>query len=457
MAELGLIPLPDHEPKLRDLRQHFMRLVVDASKTTENINPNRFPGTMALTLSRRHMGMICVSDYVALEKSDGTRYMLLALSSHVFLIDRLMKFYVVDPNPNILSMETFEPQNDTILDGELVRNLITQEYEFLIYDAVIIDGKFEVGTMDFRARMSQAELFVISMRVTTPVATGRLRMRLKDYYEKKDVRKLFARIKKDHRGEYVYINNDRRDGVICNLNDGVIFTPVGKPYVVKNCDALLKWKPPHLNSVDFQLILERTKHHRTGEPSVNTSIAYKGERSTVTLRPVHFPSKQKIEWAKSFDKYHKSIVELSYDRIAGEWRYIRQREDKETPNFSSTVIDTLESIAESMDREEMVSYLERESRPPMPAAEPFLKANAKNAEVCKVRDDLYDADNKNYLLSTPVSLIPQPYMERPPHLRGRGRGGGRQQHSNRNLDAVGGGPPAQNDAERMQPDYSDDV
>ncbi len=203
--ELGLHPLPDNEPKLNALRQHFMRLIVDASGTTERLNHNRFPGTMALTLSRRHMRMICASDYVVLEKSDGTRYMLLALSNHVFLVDRLMKFYVVDPNPNILShTPEMAPQNDTILDGELVHNLITQEYEYLIYDAVIIDGNHKVGTMDFRARMCQTEHFVIGMRVTSPVATGLLRMRLKDYYEKKDVRKLFTRIKKTPRGVHLH-------------------------------------------------------------------------------------------------------------------------------------------------------------------------------------------------------------------------------------------------------------
>ncbi len=213
------------------------------------------------------------------------------------------------------------------------------------------------------------------------------------------------------------------------------------------------------------LQLERTVDPRNNLPSVKTSIAYKGERGIVKLRQVHFPSKQKLEWAKQFDRFNDSIVELSYDRHAGEWRYIRQREDKEMPNFSSTVIDTLESIAESMDREELVLFTEKHSRPPPKSAEAFVTANIANERACTVRNDLYDADNKAYLLSTPVSLIAPPCIQVPRGM-GRGRGRGRSRHDHpqhpreNSANHVGNsGPPggAPDGVSRQQPDYSDDV
>lgn len=34
-------------------------------------------------------------------------------------------------------------------------------------------------------------------------------------------------------------------------SDGIIFTPVKLPYVTGTCPMLLKWKPPHLNTVSW--------------------------------------------------------------------------------------------------------------------------------------------------------------------------------------------------------------
>lgn len=450
MSELQFQSIPENHPKLRQLREAFAQLVIDASQTTENVNPNRFPGTMALTLSRRHLGMIAKNDYVVLEKSDGQRYMLFALPDMVFLVDRLMNFYVVDPNPDLFypttEIDSFERHDRTILDGELVHNQVTDKYEYLIYDAVVIHGNVKVGQLDFRGRMAQVELFVVSWRITTPYATGLLRLRVKDYFEKRDLRRLFNRIKKDDQGQYIYLNDDRRDGAICNENDGVIFTPVKMPYVVKNCDALLKWKPPHLNSVDFLLQLSPFNDPRTQKPSCKAFIAYRGERSNTRLRQVHFPSKVKHEWAKNIERYHDSIVELSYDRMAGEWRYIRQRDDKKTANFSSTVIDTMESIAENMEREELVTFMESHARSPPPDAKQYLEHQRNTDRACRVRDDLFDADNKSYLLTTPVSLVPKPSFN-PSRVRSHRRGNYSNASHNRPRHPTG----------RVQPEYVDDV
>lgn len=453
MAELGLEMVPAHHQKLGELRAHFMESILRATRTNERLNPSRFPGTMALTLSRRHLGMIANSDYVVLEKSDGTRYMLYAIADLVFLIDRLMNFYIVEPHPELLNIQTGGVRHQlTIIDGELVRNQVTQQYEFLVYDAVVIDENFDIAQLDFRERMAAVETYVVNSRYTLPFAAGLLRLRIKDYYEKRELRRLFARIRKDMQtNEYVYINNDRRDGVICNENDGVIFTPVGKPYVVKNCDALLKWKPPHLNSVDFMLKLERTTHPRTQQPSVRAKIAYKGERGNTMLREVHFPSRMRHEWAKQFDRYNESIVELSYDRQAGEWRYIRQRDDKTTPNFSSTVIDTLESIAENMDRDELVGVMEKHSKPPPSGAQQFGEIRERNDAACKVRNDLFDADNKSFLLSTPTSLVAPPCIKVPPRAHRSRHHGARQGRSNHHQGQQ------ERREQREQPDYSADV
>jgi hypothetical protein len=365
---------------------------------------------MALSLSRRHMQMIAANDYVALEKSDGVRYMLMTLPDFVVLIDRRMSIFIVEPNPVIPSFGNPSClQENTLLDGELTYNLALVRWEYLIYDAVAIDGDLHVAKLGFRQRLRAVESYVTAPRVWSPAVSGLLRLRVKDYYEKPMILDLFNHIKKDTKGEYVYVNHHRRDGIMCNLNDGVIFTPCLMPYVVKNCPALLKWKPPQLNSVDFALQLERAVEPRTDMPTVKTFIAYRGDSGNCRLREVYFPSKLKRTWAAAFDEYNNAIVELSYERGAGEWRFIRRREDKDTPNFSSTVIDTMESIAESMDREELVSFVKRKSAPPPSAVEKLIQEQTMARAVCTFKDDLFDADNLAYSLTTPISRIPAPF------------------------------------------------
>jgi hypothetical protein len=418
MSELGLSPLRDGM-LCRRISDHCNAMVAEATGHGDTIR--RFPGTMALSLSRRHMQMIAMNDYVALEKSDGVRYMLMALPEYVVLIDRRMIIYIVDPNPIIPSFGNPEClQENTLLDGELTFNMALERWEYLIYDAIAIDGDLNVAKLDFRQRLRAVESYVTAPRVWSPAVSGLLRLRVKDYYEKARMRELFDHIKKDPKGEYIYINHDRRDGVMCNLNDGVIFTPVKLPYVVKNCPALLKWKPPHLNSIDFALQLERAVDARTDTPTVKTFIAYRADNGNCRLREVFFPSKLKRIWAASFDEYHNSIVELSYDRGSGEWRFIRRREDKDTPNFSSTVIDTMESIAESMDREELTTFIERKSAPPPSNAQKLIQEQDMARAVCTFADDLFDADNLAYALTTPISRIPAPFA--PPGLASHANG-----------------------------------
>ncbi|CDF36521.1 unnamed protein product [Chondrus crispus] len=351
------------------------------------------------------------------------------------------------------------PQDNTCLDGELTYNIMTQQWEYLIYDAIAVDGDLNVAQTGFRQRMQAAEVFIAGPRCWAPFCSGLLRLRIKDYYEKRNIRKLFANIRRDPKGHYLYINNDRRDGVICNENDGVILSPVGMPYQVRNCPALLKWKPPHLNSIDFTLQLEKTLDPRHNQPSVKCHIAYKGERSIVRMREIYFPSKLRRQFAANFDKFNNSIVELAYDRMAGEWKYIRQREDKAIPNFSTTVIDTMETIAENMERGELVVHLEKTSRSPPQSELELIQAVAKNVEVCTYRNDLFDDENHDYLVATPISLV------RPPQITPQPRrlGGNRRPNEGRRPrpHMPNGNPPAAGSAEgragRDAFEYSDDV
>lgn len=436
MSELGLQPMSDRS-MVRKIGDFCNSLVQSA---TQSSNPIRkFPGTMALSLSRRHRHMIASHDYVALEKSDGMRYMLLTLPTSVVLIDRRMNVFEVNPNPYIPVYGNMNQlQKNTLLDGELTHNIALNCWEYLIYDAVVIDDDVSVARMDFRERLQAVEKYVAAPRVFLPMMSGLLRLRVKDYYEKSELRDLFNHIKKNAEGEYVYTNHRRRDGLVCNLNDGVIFTPCKLPYTVSNCDSLLKWKPPELNSVDFQLQLERAVDPRTNLPSVRTFIAFKGEKGNVRQREVFLSRTHKRMFAESFNEHNNSIVELSYDKSAGDWRYIRTREDKDTPNFSRTVIDTMESIAESWDREALVAFLEARSEPTPSEKDSIVQDRVAERAKCTYVNDLFDESNHEFSVATPISRLPPPMMA-PRAYGGRRRGGGFNAGADRGFNGGRGG------------------
>jgi len=345
--------------------------------------------------------MIRMSDYVVLEKSDGVRYLMLALEIGTLLIDRRSNFFPVEPDPNICLPKTRdklnpERQHKTLLDGELTLNLITNEWEYLVYDLICLNDDASVARHNYRERLILAENWVTYPRCFSSNASGSLRIRVKDFYEKNQILSLFNKITKDEEGEYVYSNADRRDGPICNHNDGCIFAPVRMEYQIKTCPALLKWKPPHLNSVDFQLILECT------DGAVKSHIGYQGDNGPVRLREVYFPSSQKAEWKRDFDRFNRSIIECAFDRLAGEWRYIRTRDDKDHANYSSTVIDTLESTAEEITRDQLIEGIIR-SRVPSDVAN-----ITRLILTPQYRNDLYDSSNEDYLQTMPISTVPMP-------------------------------------------------
>lgn len=458
MAEIGIIPIADNNPERCQLVAHFLTLMAKATRHPDQLT--RFPGTMPSTLSRRHLEMVSKHDYVCLEKSDGTRYMLLAVKTHVVLIDRRLKVYVIEPNPQILTQGYTDRQENTILDGELTYNQITACWEYLIYDAVVIDNDFDIAQLGFRQRMQAAEFYVAGPRLWAPFCAGLLRIRIKDFYERNEVRVLFDHICKDSSGKYVYVNNNRRDGVLCNENDGLIFAPVQMPYQLKNSDTLLKWKPPHLNSVDFQMQLTRIVDQRRKEPSVRVVVAYMGTGSRVhPLREVYVPFKIRSKWAANFEHFNNSIAEFGYNRSTGDWHYIRQREDKDIPNFQNTIISTIETIAESIEREELVLRMEKTANAPSDQLS-FVDMNRQNKKQCTFINDYFDHRNHEYLLATPISITPPPALSPKEARRFSRNQHRRNDHHNANGDTAQEDPQDQSHqshTSRLQSIYSANV
>jgi hypothetical protein len=47
---------------------------------------------------------------------------------------------------------------------------------------------------------------------------------------------------------------DEEKGLLLHENDGLIFTVEAVPYYPGTCQEIVKWKPSHMNTIDFEMI-----------------------------------------------------------------------------------------------------------------------------------------------------------------------------------------------------------
>jgi mRNA-capping enzyme len=130
-------------------------------------------------------------------------------------------------------------------------------------------------------------------------------------------------------------------------NDGVILTPVMKPYTIGTTNELLKWKPGNLNSVDFLLQVEENKP-RPGELKEKVGKLFVGglDQPYAVVRAT-----------KKIRDLHRRIVECVWKE--GSWDVIRVREDKSFPNSYQTAQGVVESIKHPVTKEGLLHFVEK--------------------------------------------------------------------------------------------------
>lgn len=115
---------------------------------------------------------------------------------------------------------------------------------FLVYDIVKFDGQ-DVGRMPFYpTRLQCLEIEIIKPRHVAMEnglinkANEPFSIRKKDFWEITQASNLLG---------------EKFAKSLSHEPDGLIFQPSKEPYVAGRCDEVLKWKPMHMNSVDFRL------------------------------------------------------------------------------------------------------------------------------------------------------------------------------------------------------------
>ncbi|KAK1444601.1 mRNA-capping enzyme like protein [Babesia gibsoni] len=227
-----------------------------------------FPGSQPVSFTRKDLPMIFRSDYVVCEKTDGVRALLLAASGAIYLIGRNDEVHHVAMRLPVRG-NIAESQQITLLDGEIVIDTVNSDgilFErprFMCYDGIYVQRR-SLKHLNFLERLSIVYTDVIlpykrvlEYQGVKPKFVNNHNIAITQKFQSESGDTAAAPVMdiflKDFFDISHIIHIEDFAARLPHISDGLIFTPVKLPYLPGTCPKLLKWKPPHLNTVDFSV------------------------------------------------------------------------------------------------------------------------------------------------------------------------------------------------------------
>lgn len=283
-----------------------------------------FPGPQPISIERRHFPILRGGDYLVCEKTDGERYMMVALTYEgkrkCLFVNRAFNMFEVPIN---LKKSAYD---GTILDGELYDDTL------MVYDAVLISGQ-PVWNKNLNERIEASRGLLKSIIY---MKSDKYRLKCKTFHQMKDFEKFMD--------EYL--------PTVKQKIDGLVFTPVNEPVRIGTHETMFKWKPLEKNTVDFLMKREPTREtpgFKPGPPAWRLYVQEKGKMYFESEIP---PNRIADEpWFED-----GAIVECMY--ITWEeplwWKPIKRRTDKTYPNNRRTFYRTIVNIRENIKMKEFL-------------------------------------------------------------------------------------------------------
>jgi len=339
-----------------------------------------FPGAQPVSFARKHFAELQHTDYFLCEKTDGIRC-LLYLTAFVgegpdseaqFLIDRKNEYYYIPRDTLHLPRDehnfmTFH--NGTLLDGELVRQDCGNgrtRLVYLIFDALCMLGE-PITDRPFHVRLGKINALVIQP----------YKVFAKKYPTDVEAQPFALQLK---RMEVSYASQMMFRDVLPKLphgNDGLIFTCKTTPYVAGTDPHILKWKPPHENTIDFKLQIvgfpmeedeDGVYEDWDAKPEIELLVNH-GDRQGEGYQRFANLALTDAEWEAikgMGEQIDQRIIECFRDPVSGSWRpkiekdgTPRYRDDKTSANHISTVRSVIESIEDAVTEEDLIANSKR--------------------------------------------------------------------------------------------------
>lgn len=339
-----------------------------------------FPGAQPVSFASRHLSELRHQDYYVCEKTDGIRYLMYCTRDgdrdiH-YLIDRKNDYYYIPglhfPKQEDKTFASFH--SETIFDGELVEDTYPDapsELKFLVFDCLVLDGDL-LTTKPLDKRLARFKEWVLKP----------YRELWKAFPEEIQHRPFAV---EDKATQFSYSLDYMFKSIIPSVkqlhgNDGLIFTCKNTPYKTGTDEHILKWKPPHENTIDFILRIiwpvvnpelddpDQTPHEDfLAFPLSFDLFVYLGNEVNYEHYGSMYVTEREWEDLKALRRPLQDCVVECYleppepDDPAREasghpqrWRYHRLRDDKEHANHISTVRSVMESIEDHVTEQNLL-------------------------------------------------------------------------------------------------------
>lgn len=296
-----------------------------------------FPGAQPVSMDLSNIQLLAAHRYKVSWKADGCRYMLyIEDEDNIFFLERNLQLWRVHglkfPRIEDLNMHL----TDTLLDGEMV----TDDYngkkipKYLIYDVISLNGNI-VAKQNFEKRLAKIMGVIVEARRRAKQANiiprdgEPFKVGEKGFYE-------------------LHFSKKTWDLKVTHEKDGLIFQPVDEFYTGGTCPGILKWKPPHLNSIDFKLIVREERQN--GCLPETFAFLHVSNRAD----PIE---KFRLDGERaSYRQYHNKVVEMVHQ---GKWIVIRERADKPHANSFETAAATFKTIKHPVTEQYLFDYISK--------------------------------------------------------------------------------------------------
>ena len=452
-------------------KEYFKKMLKKLERyVTSNSSSFSFPGLQVINFTKAMLKPFSLHHERILicEKSDGVRFFLISFKNGKNLFfNRKEEFFLIEtvvslPHSNMNKIGKDDWEIENMLDGELIIDKLSKDEDletikqdtnlllikkqgeenkkemifkmkYLVFDAITIKTE-NIGHLPFRERLERLALFgkeiefnkfsnvyvrdkfnkrfasvsdkfnlsLINKAPSTQVNKSKspsIEVFIKDYFSFDNIESLYNKSKSPN---------------FPHLNDGIILNYDDYPYYPGATEEIFKWKPAHLNTIDFEL-----------QGKNNLFVMYISEgREKIT--PVNYlflkNEEEKEQFEKEYTKFKYStgpiIIECFYDKMhictettnfnilcqeyngfisrngndvsinlemydkdyintftknkanyeQGGWRFLRFRNDKTHGNHINTFKNILQTIKEDLDIEsiarEIVSSKELKLRTP---------------------------------------------------------------------------------------------
>ncbi|XP_004536441.1 mRNA-capping enzyme [Ceratitis capitata] len=285
-----------------------------------------FPGAQPVSMDRNNIKRLHEIPYRVSWKADGSRYMMLINKrDEIYFFDRNNSCFQVENISFVKAGNLTQHLEDTLIDGEMVIDKLNGESipRYLIYDVVKISN-LDIGSKPFfpdRLRCIKKEIIEPRYEAITKGLINRplepFSIRHKEFWDIRTSASLLG---------------EKFAKSLLHEPDGLIFQPSKQPYTAGVCSDVLKWKPFHMNSIDFRLKI--AVENGQGILTSKVGLLFVGGLES---------NFAKIKYTKALKDLDNKIIECSVNS-QGEWEFMRERTDKMLPNSYNTAVSVCESI-----------------------------------------------------------------------------------------------------------------